>query len=191
MSRSRWRLGAYVLAGVLAALAFWPVRTPGMAGSPREADAYESKLTTLSKAVAFGGTAQASFSEQEVNARLARLLDENAHVRETRGLQVAIRDLRVDVEGSRASLYVAGRLTALPFVLEYRLSSSSPGDVESVRLGRLPLVQPLKWVAVGHLRRLLRGVGPERAVLEHLKSLEIADGQVLVAVTVDGKIAGL
>lgn len=191
MNRTRWRISACVLIGVLAVLAFWPVVTPGVQGNPREADAYESKLATLSQAVVDGGTAQASFSERELNARLARLLDNNSQAREARGLRIGVRDLRVDVEESRATLYVNGCLVALPFVLEYRFSSHSPRDVESVRLGRLPLIQPLKWMAVGHLRRLFRGVRPERDVLEHLKSLAIGDDQVLLAVTADGRIADL
>lgn len=191
MKRSRWRLGVCVLIIVLMVMAFWPVRTPGVRGGPREADAYESKLAALSMAVVYGGTAQESFSERELNARLARLLDGNAHAREARGLRIGVRDLRVDVGESRASLYVNGRLAVLPFVLEYRFSSDSPRQVEAVRMGRLPLIQPLKWMAVGHLRRLLRGVRPERDVLEHLQSLEIGDDKVLLAVTADGKIADL
>jgi len=189
MNRTRWRISACVLIGVLAVLAFWPVVTPGVQGGPREADAYESKLATLSQAVVDGGTAQASFSERELNARLARLLDNNSEAREARGLRVGVRDLRVDVGESRATLYVNGCLVGLPFVLEYRFSSRSPQDVESVRLGRLPLIQPLKWIAVGHLHHLLRNVRPEREVLERLKSLEIGDDKVLLAVASDHLVA--
>ena len=182
MKRHRWRLGACIIGTLIVVLALWPPGLNGSPGGPAEAARYKTKQMELLSAITHGAPkARQSFTEAEVNAYLNRLLDKNAQVRETRGLRVGIEEMHFDVAGEHASFYVAGRLLAVPFVLEYRVAGQT-GKVGSVRLGLLPLVQPLKWMALGHLNRLSGGIRPERRILENLQGFELGDDTIQVTV---------
>lgn len=196
-TRARWwRLGVALVAAILLVLAFG-ARARGLEGGAAEADRYQAKQMTLLTAIAYGQVGRESFSEREINAYLGRLLEDNAQVRQARGLQVGIEDLRCDLADQRASLFVTGRLAMIPFVLEYRVTDPAGMEdggerlsLESAWLGRLPLVPPFNWVAFGHLRRLLAGIQSERQILEHLKAVEIAEDAVHVTVAADARLAG-
>lgn len=200
-TKSKWRhAAAFLVAAILLVLAFGATAR-GLEGGAAEADRYEAKQMKLLTAIAYGYVGRQSFSEREINAYLDRLLARNDHVRHTRGLQVGIESLRCDLTDRRASLFVTGRLTKIPFVLEYRVTRLAADGAEadgterlrlqSVWLGHLPLVPPLNWVAFGHLKRLLGGIQSERRILEHLKDVAIEEDKIHVTVSPAERLAGV
>ncbi len=182
----RWRslLGLAVLTALLG-LALYPVEARGADGDPRLSAGCRSKVARLYRAVVGGGGGE-SFSERELNAHLAWILERNPEAREGRGLTVGVDDLRVDLEDGRASLFVTASVARLPVVLEYRAAvrradqdvEGPPARLRSVRLGRLPLVPPLRAIGLGYLRSLAGGLQRERLILDHLRALEI-DGDAV------------
>ncbi len=169
---------------ILAVAVFWPVEGHGEPGDPRQLKACRSKIADLADAVYYGVPARASFSEQELNAHLAQVLAYNSHAHQARGLTVVIDGMRGDARDGRLSLFVRGRLVVVPLTVEYRLvtGGGAPVRVRSVRLGRLPLIQPFKALAAGHLKAMLGNLTPERQIFVHLDEAEIRDGTLTLAV---------
>ncbi len=189
--RRRWRsLLALALLGSLVALALYPVEARGLAGGADAAAGCRSKVGRLYRAVVGGGSADERFSERELNAHLAWVLERNPEARAGRGLTVGVDDLRCDLGDGGASLFVTASIAGVPFVLEYRAVASHegvrpagrPASFRSVRLGRLPLVPPLKGIGLGYLRSLAGGLHRERLILDHLQALEIDGDAVRVTV---------
>lgn len=187
MPHRRLRSVLYLAVGVMLLAAFVPLPTDGDLGDPAEGINCRHKLAQLWQAAQSGSSGRMGFTEREINAHLASVMEANPGVREARGLTVGVEDLRLAIVEDEACLFVIGRALFLPFVLEYRATTTREAHdgvvrLESVRLGRLPLVQPLEWIATGHLDQLTRGLRAEREILQHLTALEVTEGKILLAV---------
>lgn len=190
----RWlKYGVFLALLVLLATAFVPMPVDGRQGTVGEAARCRSKLSrlwTATQANSGQGTqARAAFTEGEINAYLASVLESNPRARKAQGLTVGIDDLRVATHQGEARLFVVGRLARLPFVLECRTNSAtgaSAGRCHSVRLGRLPLLPPLNWIAMRQLKRLARGLTMEAAVLRQLSALTVEDNRIKVEIRSSG-----
>ncbi|MEM7350059.1 MAG: hypothetical protein AAF657_04580 [Acidobacteriota bacterium] len=197
----RWitRLGVVVALAAMIALAFWPRQTAGVRGDGREAKACSAKLGSLAMAIATGHTMERTLSEREINAHLGRLIDHNRDRQSAGGLTLALTDLEIDLGEEVSALYVSGRLIAVPVVFEARFVDAgdrsrasrkpeSPLRLDTLHLGRLPLIGPFKALVASQMMALLARLPTESTVLTRLDALAMEEDRVTLAV--DGSAEG-
>ncbi|MEM7584254.1 MAG: hypothetical protein AAF560_12775 [Acidobacteriota bacterium] len=181
-------------------LALWPpgvvVQHPPAEQRSESAVSCGRKLGTLAMAVATGHTLERQLSEEELNAHLDRLLSQNEDSRQSRGLTLGLTDLAVDLEATRATMYVTGRLLVVPLVFTARFSAvppaavpaASPLKLRSLHIGRLPLLGPFRALVGSQMTQLLAKLPTESTVLQHADAFDLADDRV--AVRVEGSVEG-
>jgi hypothetical protein len=192
-----WRLGFAAAATTVLITAFWPLRVKGTEDTPVEVDRCRSKLAFLDRAIRAGVTGEATLTESEINAHLASILAENPEARRSRGLTIGIERAHLEATEDGARLRLAGRLLAVPFVLELRLADAggdparagtaraqlAPAHLGMVKMGHLPLVPPFRWLVTDRLREMLHGLPYEGRIADHLTAFETADGEIRLEVS--------
>ncbi len=177
------------LALTTAALSFalWPVSSNGELGNHHEARACNRELSRLARAVEHGQTATGTFTERQINAHLASLLEHNPQARQGRGLSIGLEQLRLATGPEELSIYLRGRVLRVPFQIEFEFDDCGqqrPCNARSqaLKLGRLRLVPPLKTLALWRMKAMISQLNQEGAVLGNLQELRIHDQQITLKV---------
>ncbi len=185
------RIVAFTAVVAMIVLAFWPPRAEGLRGGDEDATACGSKLGTLAMAAATSNTIERTLSEEEINAHLGRLVDQNRAAQQSQGLTLGLTGLSVDLGQESSALYISGRFVVVPLVFEARFvpgSPPSPLRLRSLRLGHLPIVGPFKAFVASQMKALLAALPTESTVLDRLDGIEMYEDRVTVRI--EGQASG-
>ena len=183
MRRNVVRLAALGLLGLLLGLAFSPPALQGEVGGRDAARVCRGKLERLASTLRQGESAQDSFREDEINAHLVALLNQNRRVQTAKGLTVGVQDLRLHM-GEAPTFYVDTRLLSLPLVFSIGFESCGEGRprTRSVSVGRLPMVGPFRSLVQGRMKPLFSRLRNEKIVWDHFAACEVEDKIITVSV---------
>jgi len=181
------KISALALTTAALSFALWPVSSSGELGNPGEALACNRELSRLAQAVRHGQSATGTFTERQLNAHLASLLEHNPQARQGSGLSIGLEQLRLATGPEELSIYLRGRVLRVPFQIEFELEECGrqrPCSTRSqaLRLGRLRLVPPLKTLALWRMKALIKQLNQEGTVLHNLQELRIYDQQIILKV---------
>lgn len=189
MKRLLVRFGALAAVALLFGLALWSPEVRGDLGGADAARLCRDKVDRLARVAHGGGVSHGTFTEQEVNAHLARLLARNQKVREAQGLTVGIEDLRLDLTG-RPSFFVDARLMSIPLVFTVHLTcegEASTPHIRSAAVGHLPFPGPLKHLVTGRMKPLFAQLRNESVVWQHLTACNVSgQEETTLTLSVDG-----
>ena len=186
LRRRRGPLLVAVLILALVALAFWPPASPAAAEDTTAVASYHRKLGALRDAATLGQATRQTLSQAEINARLAELMAANHDARDAEGLTVGLESLSAHAREGHLALFVEARLVSLPLVFESRFGSSPGGEhplvLRSLRLGRLPLLGPLRQLVASRMQVMFRQVEPERSLFSRIGACQYREGELELAV---------
>lgn len=186
------RLASICLIVLVAGCALWPVESEGEVGTPQDALTCNRELSRLARAASAGQAATATLTEKQLNAHLSRLLAHNPRAQQTRGLGVGLEQLRLATDDGELSFYLRGRVGQVPFQIELEIEECGADlpcarSDETVWLGKLRLLPPLKTLALWRLNKIMRQLNQEKAVLHHLQELQIQGDQIVIRVAGEGQ----
>ena len=165
-----------VLIGLIA-LTLWPVTPAGSEGAAAEGE----RITLAMKQISNAKLSHTKLRETELNSYLASQLEASGGSDSA----VAIEQLNLDVLPEHIVFITATTVGPVRLTWELTLAPSAdetsfPLDVQKARLGHLPLIGPLKDIAGNKIVGLFSEFNEEQEILESVKQIKLADGEVLL-----------
>jgi len=190
-SDSTWRLVRFLIFLVLLAmvtLTLWPVIPQGRMGTAKDAKQLEQKLRGLARAEKSGLHVFEIVSEEEINAYLSAVLEQNEEAAQARGMRMGINEINVQLLPTEFTvvmlanwgpLRLSYEVTGVPDIAGLRFGV----DVRSIRWGHLPLFgPPADWME-NRLASVFLQMKQERKVLDRLGRCDLGQGRARVVTT--------
>jgi hypothetical protein len=170
------------LIGAVAAL-FWPVKSIGEVGEPATAQELEEKLVRLKDACENNIELQMMLNEGEINAYLAKLVEDSGSLSED---GPSLEEVNFLIEQGHMEVYLKTKIGPLP--LAYRVQgepSAGRGSfsfvVNEARIGmvKVPANFRDKFV-VSKVARVFSGLEDERFILTRVNGFDLAQAKIRV-----------
>lgn len=178
------RLAIPLLLLVLLSLLCWPAKPGGDAPAAGGAQTVLAKAKALRGAFSRGNDVADEFSETDINSYLTATL---TRAEKPVGLQLHLREVRVDLHPETVDVWMKNTLYSWPIVysVPVRVSRRADGshvfEPGTVRIGHLPLPGPLRTRALGQLERTFRRLSGELEFINVLPSVALGEGTVKVS----------
>ncbi len=181
------RLASILVLALIVGAAFWPLEVAETAVDETRAKKLGEWVVAMEKLIQQRGTTASMIGDDDINNYLAWRVRETPEASKPKGMQLGLDRIRVEIRGDRIRAVALGGWGAIRLSFDIRgLPETSDRafrlNVREARLGHLKLPGFAHgWVAE-KLEQILGGLSRERAVLDHVKRADLADGKVRLVI---------